>query len=83
MQSAYAENNKDKTTVTTHIETKPETTTTDGTKDERIRHIVKRLGPDTRRFNKIALCGARIRDVHVEHNGTICQECVDKQRSGA
>lgn len=58
--------------------TKPKLHDGSGNDDERLRHIVESRGPNTRRFKKIALCGAKIRDVHVEHNGEICQECIDE-----
>lgn len=63
-------------------ETKPEMTTTDGTKDARLRHFVERLTPKGQmpvRFSDVALCGAKVQDF-VEHNGTICQECIDEQK---
>lgn len=72
--------------MSTETVTKPKTITKpklhdgSGNDDERLRHIVekKRRDSDSRSFKKIALCGAKIRDVHVEQNGEICQECVDE-----
>jgi len=45
--------------------------------DDRVRHYVKRKTPTGKRFHKEALCGAKVRDIHVEHNGKICQKCVE------
>ena len=68
--------------MSTATETKPEVSTTDGTEDDRLRHFVERLTPKgyvPPRFSNVALCGAKVTNF-VDHNGTICQACVDEQR---
>lgn len=64
----------------TVTEAKPKLSDGSGNEDARLRHIVERKAPGSLRFNKVALCGAKVRDIHVAHNGTICQECVDEQQ---
>lgn len=71
------------TTITpteTTTETKPKLRDGSGNDDDRLRHIVERKRPDSRSFKKIALCGAKVRDVHVEENGEICKECLKEIR---
>lgn len=78
--------------MTTETETKPDVIEStkpklhdgSGNDDNRLRHIAERKAPDSKRFNKTALCGAKVKDIHVEHNGEICQKCVEelKRRQG-
>lgn len=62
--------------ITIDTETVPETTT--GKKDARVRHYVE-LGPDNKYLDK-ALCGELWDQLHVPHNGAICQECIEVMR---
>jgi hypothetical protein len=72
------------TVTETITETKPKLRDGSGNDDDRLRHIVEKKRPDSRSYKKIALCGAKVKDVHVEQNGEICQACVDelKRRQG-
>jgi hypothetical protein len=62
----------------TEIETKtaPVVDTDNGSKDPRKRHIVE-LDEETNEYKDRALCGYLTASVHVEHNGSICQKCVE------
>ena len=60
----------------TQTETKPEIETSNNTKDPRQRHYAE-LDPETNEYKDRALCGYMISSVNVEHNGTICQKCVE------
>ncbi|KKM21311.1 hypothetical protein LCGC14_1636680 [marine sediment metagenome] len=54
----------------------------DSTTDKRKRHIVERITPKGQIppcYSDVALCGAKIAGIVFEHNGEICQECVDEQ----
>ena len=74
--------------MTAATETKPTTTDTDH--DDRVRHYVERLSPNgviPPTYSKTALCGAKVEvlvdddgNLLGDHNGTICQGCVDEAR---
>ena len=59
-------------------ETKTEPTTTSGTKTDRPRHYVEYNRDGTPQ--DVTLCGERWDRLNVQHNGSICQECVDEQK---
>lgn len=59
--------------------TEPQLDSPSNTDDDHRRHFVERLTPEgylPARYAKKALCGTEVKDL-VEHNGEICQECVD------
>lgn len=61
--------------------TKP--SNTDTTTDDRVRHYVKRLTPNgvvPAQYSKFALCGAEIKELLTDHNGKICQKCIEESR---
>ena len=65
----------------TKTKTKPDTTVP--TKDARKRHIIERTSPigiTPPLYSRTALCGEVMREMVIEHNGEICQECVDIQK---
>ena len=67
--------------MSTKTDTKPSDTS--ATKDNRKRHIVKRLTPLgflPPEYSDTALCGEKVQELLKNHNGEICQECVDEQR---
>lgn len=51
--------------------------------DHRVRHFARLVTPpefNPPAYDTVALCGAKISDIGVAHNGEICQECVDIMR---
>jgi len=61
-------------------ETRPETSTSDGTKNPNVRHLVKCLNPGViapPEYEDTALCGYIWDRLNVNHNGAICQKCVE------
>lgn len=51
--------------------------------DKRVRHFARLVTPpefNPPAYDTVALCGAKITDVGVAHNGEICQKCVDLMR---
>jgi hypothetical protein len=57
-------------------ETRTEVEPSTGSIPPRVRHIVA-LDPETGEATDKCLCGYLWDQLHVPHNGTMCQECVD------
>jgi len=50
-------------------------------RDERPRHYVERVGgPTSPLYRDVALCGERVTELTPQHNGKVCQPCVDELR---
>lgn len=64
----------------TETETKPSPSLTSNLPP---RHFVERISPPGEfplLYKRTALCGAEVSGLVQEHNGEICQECVDEQQ---
>lgn len=50
---------------------------------DKVLHYVERLTPkgiEPPVYSKIAICGARVEQLYLEHTANVCQGCIDESR---